>query len=61
MAEKAVLGVVVTPTIFFEFIDQLKKCTVSIPSDSNTIAVRLADEIIDSGKNDTDETVLKFC
>ena len=60
MAETAALGAVVTPTVLFECIDQLKKCAFSIPSDRHIIALRLADEIIDMGKKDSGETVLKF-
>jgi len=52
MAENAVLGAAVTPTVFFESIAQLKKCTFAIPFDRNTTAVGLADEIIGSGKKE---------
>ena len=62
MVEEATQEVIVTPAVFFDCIDRLKKSSFSILSARNTAAVQLAEEIQAVAKTGSrNEVVLKFC
>ena len=61
MAEMATPEVVITPVMFCDYLERLKTSAFSIPSDRNTIATRLVNEIQALAKTEHGEAVSNFC